>query len=478
MVRLLVQIAIYAFVGTSVSGWGTADSEKGELHACVIATASLALKSPLDQLDAGLNNQIGNLHSLAADLDSPNGTPFLSQRLRTITDRNELLVKQTFEIGAQVLDPKKPPFELGPEEQAELRLAYAEALHDLRNLLAPCTALKGFERITPENRDQFREVLLAAEDGMQKAEVILRGLMSGEPIRLRPKTVSSRTLFRDIERLAKGFPPNVKLTWAAGLDLPSIVGDEVALSRALLNLCTNSAKAMRNGGTIELKAELVDASALSVDGSKVTFDHSTTGSGQYLAITVRDNGEGMTEEVRRKIFAAGFTTRAHGEGQGLGLSSTLGIVEKHGGVVSVQSELGKGTQFQVFIPLPAKAASFNQPIPDVIRNSVIVADDQRASLLTMRMAVGKTPFSAVPVESGNLAVATLQKYPDLIKTVILDRHMPGLTLEELIRELRLIKPDLRIIVVSGDAVEAIPGADLVLTKPVSHDQIAELLAVP
>ncbi|HEX7552160.1 MAG TPA: ATP-binding protein, partial [Geothrix sp.] len=238
-------------------------------------------------------------------------------------------------------------------------------------------------------------------------------------------------------------------------DLPKVKGDESSISNALMNLCVNALDAMPSGGRLRL------STGVGVDG--------------LLTLAVGDTGLGMTPEVMQRAMEPFFTTKPVGKGTGLGLALVYGVMKSHGGKVEIRSEPGQGTEILLSFPHPGA-----DPVgPDVLSPLEAIQGDQRLILLVdddelirrtvpaMLEAIG---HRVVALAGGLEAVQRLQAgfEPDL---VILDLSMPGLDGEGTLERLRLLKPDLPIILATGfqdDRVtrilERFPNVD-VLAKP-------------
>ncbi len=227
--------------------------------------------------------------------------------------------------------------------------------HDLNNVLAPILVgiqLLG-QRLSTRKRRKVLETMQArATRGMEMVRQILefaRGV-GGEPAVLEPLG-----FLEEAERLIRQtFPKTIQIEVKAAPQLHAVMGNATQLHQVLLNLCVNARDAMPNGGSLRLEADNV------LLDKATTRWHAEPASGPYVMLSVSDTGHGIPRELLDQIFEPFFTTKEVGKGTGLGLSTVLGIVKSHAGFLDVESEVGRGTTFKVFLPaylaVQAKAA--------------------------------------------------------------------------------------------------------------------------
>ena len=163
--------------------------------------------------------------------------------------------------------------------------------------------------------------------------------MAATPVEL------NRFLANFARALRDKLPPGLRVQLQVAADLPAVPGDEIQLRQALEILCGNAQEAMKEGGEIML------AGATRKFDLQSTFNTPGARPGEFAVVTVADTGSGMSPEVLDKAFEPFYTTKDVGQGVGLGLATALGIVKGHGGFMNVETAPGKGTQFQIFLPV-------------------------------------------------------------------------------------------------------------------------------
>jgi len=193
--------------------------------------------------------------------------------------------------------------------------------------------------------------------------------------------------------------------------------------------------------------------------------------GKYIELTVADTGCGIPKGVINRIFDPFFTTKEKGKGTGLGLATVYGIVKDHKGYITVQSEEGKGTSFTIYLPVTGKVIPrVTEPQQFVVdgNENILVADDDRDVLNFIRDILETHGYSVIPANNSLAAVDTFRHLSGKIHLVITDIVMPLMEGDELIRNLREIKRDVKIIVVSGyggETAEREKIADAFIKKP-------------
>jgi CheY-like chemotaxis protein len=216
----------------------------------------------------------------------------------------------------------------------------------------------------------------------------------------------------------------------------------------LLNLCLNARDAMNGQGVLTVSTNIVAREEL-----KAKFPAAAHNS--YVTISVTDTGEGMEPETLRRIFEPFFTTKERGKGTGLGLSVVYGIVDAHGGLIDVQSTLNAGSTFQLFFPVSDQITLFAEedaqaPQPSAQgTGTILVAEDEPALRTMMARLLKDHGYEVLSVGDGKQGLELFKQQSGKIDLVITDIDMPRLDGSAMIRELKNLKSDLPIIVMSG-----------------------------
>ena len=276
-----------------------------------------------------------------------------------------------------------------------------------------------------------------------------------------------------ILRFALRTPHETLGTWTA--NLKAGVWREVCV--AIMNLCVNARDAMPNGGTLTISLKKIEFDAA---GAKI---HPKAKPGSYVVISVSDTGTGIPPELLDKIFDPFFTTKPLGQGTGLGLPTVLGITENHGGFVHLESQPGCGTTFHIHIPAAQTENETAAPNGNKGENGkgnselILVVDDEPAVRRLASAILNRHGYRTITAAEGREGAAMFAKQRDEIRLVISDVMMPQLDGPGMLRELKILQPGVKSIVITGlgeenriaDAKAA--GADVVLQKPFTADEL-------
>jgi two-component system, cell cycle sensor histidine kinase and response regulator CckA len=229
--------------------------------------------------------------------------------------------------------------------------------------------------------------------------------------------------------------------------------DPGRLEQALLNLCINARDAMPEGGKLTLTVEALHLAP----GD--TLLPAEAAAGDYTCITVEDCGTGMSQEVLPRIFDPFFTTKEAGKGTGLGLAMVREIVHQHEGFVRVESTLGKGSSFRVFIPACRADLPAGPPdeVPEMVRGAgtVLVVDDEPMIRRIVEDALEKLGYFVVSAENGIEACDIYERFTAKIDCVLVDLEMPKISGLETCRRVQMTRPDARIVLMTGCGTEAV-----------------------
>ncbi len=265
------------------------------------------------------------------------------------------------ETNRDVTDRKNLEMQLLRAQRLESIGTLASGMaHDLNNVLAPILLCAEMLRRKNPNRDPASLLALIEECARRGSGIVRQVLTFARGIEGERVVIKPSHLVQEVGEIAKEtFPKAITVTATIAEELWSIRADPTQLHQVLLNLAVNARDSMPAGGSLDIEVqnrEVSTAHAARIPGGK---------SGAFVVFRVRDTGSGMSPEVADKIFDPFFTTKAPGKGTGLGLSTALGIVKSHGGFISLQSQPGEGTVFDVYLPAEARGVSALATAADV-----------------------------------------------------------------------------------------------------------------
>ena len=321
--------------------------------------------------------------------------------------------------------------------------------HDLNNVLLPI--LMSVEVLRLQETDERRLGILATiETSAKRGAAMVRQVLSfARGVESQKEEISARLLLKEIEKIVnETFLKTISIRCQIADDLWTVSGDPTQLHQVLLNLCVNARDAMPSGGVLSLSAR-----NMMVDGSYASMNIGAR-PGPYVILEVEDNGMGMPTAVVERIFEPFFTTKEIGKGTGLGLSTTLAIVKSHGGFVRVESDVGVGTKFQVFIPAnPNAVITTDEPgtheLPQGKGELVLVVDDEAIVLEITRHTLESFGYRVLLATDGAEAVSLFAAHEKDISIVLTDMMMPVMDGPSTAQVLRRINPAVKIVGASG-----------------------------
>jgi two-component system cell cycle sensor histidine kinase/response regulator CckA len=353
--------------------------------------------------------------------------------------------------------------------------------HDLNNMVAPI--LLACDLLKPSSEMEKGTVLLLRESAQRAADLVQQILSFARGAEVNQADVDLRHLITGMEKIARvTFQKDIEIKSATARGLWNFVGDPTQLHQVLMNLCVNARDAMPGGGVLT-----IEAGNLKLDVRAAVL-RPNANPGRYVAVSVTDTGEGITDENKERIFDPFFTTKELGKGSGLGLSTSFGIVKSHGGFIEVESQPGKGSTFRVCLPAKPDAPSTAAPIaadkPALRRGQgemILLVDDEEPIRLITRRTLEMFGYSVLVARDGLEALAVFTRHQPEISLVLTDMMMPNMDGLELIGTLKAIQPDVRIVAASGAKTEAqrakaiASGVKHFLSKPYTAESMLTAL---
>lgn len=225
--------------------------------------------------------------------------------------------------------------------------------------------------------------------------------------------------------------------------------DQRQIDQVLLNMYVNASHAMPDGGDLYVRAsnEILD--------KEITAPHNAE-PGKYLKISITDTGSGMDRAILKRIFEPFFSTKERGRGTGLGLASAYGIIKNHDGLITVYSEKGKGTTFNIFLPASAKDAEEEHILNTEIlegTGTILLVDDEEMILSIADEMIQVLGYNVITARDGQEALDTYRDKKDQIDMVILDLIMPGMGGGETFDQLKSLNPNVKVLLSSGYSID-------------------------
>jgi two-component system cell cycle sensor histidine kinase/response regulator CckA len=311
-------------------------------------------------------------------------------------------------------------------------LGHAELLHEFSNLDSA-----GKQRVT------------IIENSARKAGQMISKLLSfARKGSFESIPINLNDVIKDTTELLDRMMTKKKITLQLMMDnsLPPINGDSNQLEQVLMNLVVNAGDVMPNGGFITIATSQITL------GDEAVTIHLLLTPGRYVVLKVTDTGAGIPEEIRDRIFDPFFTTKAAGKGTGLGLAMVYGIVKEHKGIINVRSEMGKGTSFEIYFPMSEKAVpqvekSALYPLEG--REKILVVDDEEDILSFIKDVLETQGYRVMVTTNPVYALDIFKEISDTIDLVITDIVLPLVNGRELIKRFKSVKPEVKLIAMSG-----------------------------
>ena len=344
--------------------------------------------------------------------------------------------------------------------------------HDFNNLLS---AILSYSELVmadlPESHPSREDLEQIRQAGVRAAELTKQLLAFSRRQLLQLRPLSLNTVVSSVDRmLRRVIGEDIVLRTVLAPDVRSTRGDAGQLEHVLMNLAVNARDAMPGGGTLTITTANLDVG----EGGPKPWPELAPG--RYVTLEVRDTGTGMTREVQERIFEPFFTTKPVGLGTGLGLSTVYGIVAQSGGAIFVHSTPGAGSSFTICLPAyvanaePGSAPLPPRPLHGGAETVLLVEDELLVRQLTHEI-LRRSGYRVLEAADGAEALRLLHDHPDRVDLLLTDVVMPGMSGYELVERARPLRPDMRILFVSGYSEEAI-------TRQRQLASDSELLAKP
>ena len=321
--------------------------------------------------------------------------------------------------------------------------------HDFNNLL---TVINGYSNLLihdlaeqPTLRDHALKILRAGERAAELTQQLLS--FSRKQI-LEPRVLNLNSVVKDLEKmLSRIIGEQIELVTILSDRIGMVKADSGQLQQIIMNLAVNARDAVASGGriTIETTNREIDAG----------FVHENMGAvaGEYVMVSVTDDGPGISDEVKAHIFEPFFTTKEQGKGTGLGLATVYGIVKQSEGYIQVISAPGQGASFRVFLPRvhqqPDQQGKTRKAVAPAGKQTILAVDDKLEVLNFIAHALSKHGYTVIRANSPNEALKLFDQQMDQIDLLLTDVIMPFMSGPQLVRKLLAKKPTLRVILMSG-----------------------------
>jgi len=355
--------------------------------------------------------------------------------------------------------------------------------HDFKNILGViigCTELATVKvPETSEGQIYLKKVLEAGARATKLVNQILTFSRQGES-EIKPIYLG-RIVKETMKFIRATLPATIDIRENVQPDSGPAMADPTQIHQVLMNLCTNAAQAMQpRGGVLTIELEEI---ILAKDDAR---NGSNTGMQPFVRLRVQDTGHGLSAETAERIFDPFFTTKPVGEGTGLGLSVVHGIIKKHNGSISVESEPGQGAMFEILLPAVdpglINTMEILSPPPATGAGRILLVDDDRMLVDTLADMLKDMGYTVTATHKSLDARDTFRADPDAFDAVITDLTMPELTGIDLARDILHIAPGMPVILCTGFSEEVLPerahaaGISEILLKPVVRADLARAIA--
>jgi PAS domain S-box-containing protein len=404
-------------------------------------------------------------------LVAPDGTPQVLGIGTEITQRR---------VAEEALRVTEEQFRQAQKMEAVGQLAGGIA-HDFNNLL---TAILGYSYLLKDRVQSDPEMLADLEEiqrAGERAESLTRQLLAfGRKQMLDPQILDLHEVVRGLEKLVRRATGEmIQLEISTASPLERVRADRSQIEQVLLNLAINARDAMPGGGTLGIHT----SSDAPPPGALNPAAAAAPAAGGWVSLTVTDTGSGMPPDVSRRIFEPFFTTKGPGKGTGLGLAMVYGVVAQSGGTITVDSEVGRGTRFSIYLPAAAGQEAPRAAAPQVAvelrgTETILLVEDEVAIRELVRKVLGSYGYNVLEAADPDDAIGIARRHAGPVHLLLSDIAMPRMSGPDLAQRLVPMRPEMRVLYMSGFGgrlslgLGTVSPAVSVLLKPFTPGRLA------
>ena len=352
--------------------------------------------------------------------------------------------------------------------------------HDFNNLLS---VILGYCDLLEDGLGRNSTFSKTAQEikkaGLRAASLTRQLLAFSRQQVLELKVLNLNTVVTDTEKMLRRLiGEHIEITCDLARDLRPVKADQGQIEQVLINLSVNARDAMPNGGRLTIETRNIELD------EEFSLRHPPTVPGPYVELVVTDTGAGMDAQTQSHIFEPFFTTKEMGKGTGLGLATVYGVVKQSGGYIWVYSEPGQGTTFRIYLPSVAEpdrqsAPSEAKPVLAHGSETILLVEDEDSLRTLTRTMLEQNGYTVLEAAGGKEAIELARLRNGPIDLLLTDMIMPGMNGYEVARNLRLSRPGLKVIYVSGYSGFGSRGlsesGEIFLTKPLTRDTLLRKL---
>ncbi|WP_193200664.1 PAS domain S-box protein [Nostoc sp. MG11] len=416
----------------------------------------LLYKETSTQLEAAFQDALecgswqGELHKL-----TKSGKEIIVESRWTLMQDEAFQPKSILSVDTDITEKKQLQAQFLHTQRLESLGTLASGIaHDLNNILTPIMAsVEMLALKLPHVDTRNKQLLKVLEDNSKRAADLVKQILtfargSETKIQGRGVCLQIEPLLLEVEQITKStFPKSIKINKNLPKDkLLTILADATQIHQVLMNLCINARDAMPKGGDLSISAE---NSFVDENFARMNLNAQV---GSYVVITVSDTGFGIPPLILERIFEPFFTTKELGKGTGLGLSTVIGIVKNYGGFVNVESKVGKGTKFQVYLPsMEESTRPLAENLESLLGNGelILIVDDEAAIVEITKVSLEDHNYKTLTASNGIEAISLYAEHQKNISMVLMDMMMPSMDGLAVISILQQMNPSVKVLAVSG-----------------------------
>ncbi|MGJ3253536.1 MAG: PAS domain S-box protein [Elainellaceae cyanobacterium] len=471
------RILFWSHGAESLYGW-TADEAIGSIATELFQQESLTQVNESLKITTEQSSWQGELNQV-----TKSGRSIIVASRWTLMQRESDTPKSILVVNTDITEKKQLEAQFYRAQRLENIGTLASGIaHDLNNIFTPILAIAQLlpmklKPVDPKTQDLLHSLNESAKRGADLVKQVLsfaRGT-EGKPILLQPGHLISEV----VQIIRQTFPKSIEIrSYIPTSNLWLVSANPTQLHQVFMNLCVNARDAMPDGGllTISVKNLVIDDLFVQM--------HKDACVGNYVAVTIVDSGIGISPEHLEQIFTPFFTTKEPGQGTGLGLSTTLGIVNKQGGFMHVSSEVEQGTEFTVYLPGILSQAPSSTHEPHTLSGHgelILVVDDEPLILETTKAVLELYQYRVLTASNGIEAIAQYMQHQhdtQAIQVVLIDMMMPTMDGSTAIQTLQTINPEINIVAMSGllgqyHHIAESMGAIALLSKPFTNQDLLQ-----